>query len=122
MDIEDKISTILFVIGMISLTISWFTFSYIQVPKIDDRMFQDGKEKVCPVDILGLRTLMIATAIAIPVGNPLNHEHNPFINPKAVRPYATKADKVIALILFLSVYGLLSLVLISYCMRPDGYS
>lgn len=102
--------------------ISWFLFSYVFIPRIDKRIADNGKSKVCPVNIWGLRTLWIATAIAIPVGNPLNHEHNPFISPKSVRPYTTQADKAVARILFISFYGFLIMVLLSYLLYPEKYS
>lgn len=106
----------------ICMAISWFIFNYLFIPKIDGRIASDGKPRVCPVDIWGLRTLWIATAIAIPVGNPLNNDHNPFISPKAIRPYATKYDRIVARILFTSFYGFLLIILISYILYPEKYS
>lgn len=86
----------------ICAAIFWFVFSRVTIPKIDKRMAEDGRDRVCPVDIMGLRVIMIATAISIPVGNPFNHKHNPLIDVEAVRPYSTKSDRITGLILFLS--------------------
>lgn len=109
-------------IAFIFMSVSWFVFSYLSIPSIDKRVTSDGKPKVCPVNIWGLRTLWIATAIAIPVGNLLNNEHNPFISLGAVRPYSTAWDKIVARVLFISFYGFLCILLIGYVLYPEKYS
>jgi hypothetical protein len=84
------------------VAVSWFVFKRISISRIDKRMADDGLDRVCSTDIMGLRVIMIATAISIPVGNPFNHEYNPLIDVNAVRPYGTKFDRIVGLILFLS--------------------
>ena len=82
--------------------ILWFIFSYGVIPKIDRRMEDAGESRACPTDIMGLRVLMIATAIGVPIGNPLNHDGNPLIDARSIRPYALKKEKMIGTALVLS--------------------
>lgn len=98
---------ILFFGLFILMGINWFIFSCISIPRIDKHMAADGLPRVCPVDIMGLRVMMIAGAISLPVGNILNHEHDPFIDVKALRPYGTAFDRGVGLLLSLSIYSLL---------------
>jgi hypothetical protein len=103
----------------ICAAIFWFIFSRMTIPRIDKRMAEDGRDRVCPVDIMGLRVIMIATAILIPVGNPFNHEHKPLIDVQAVRPYSTKIDRAIGLILFLSFNLFIATGVVGSFLIPD---
>lgn len=97
------------------MAISWFVFNYMCIPRIDKRISDDGKSKASPVDIWGLRTLNIAIAVSLPLNCPLNHDHNPFINPKDVHPYATKLDRIIGFILVASTaLGIITGVISSF--------
>lgn len=82
------------------MAISWFLFTRISIPRIDRQMEGDKKPRVCPVDIFGIRALMIANAISLP----LSKLPNPIIDNKTVQPYGTRFDKRVALILSISTY------------------
>lgn len=96
------------------MAISWFVFSRISIPRIDKAMGDDGLPRACPVDIFGLRVIMIAGAISLPVGNPLNHEGDPLIDVRAVRPYGTTFDRRVGVILNVSAYSMIILGLAAY--------
>ena len=98
----------------------WFVFSYVFVPKIDKRMAESGQPKACPLDIMGLRVLMIATAIGLPVGNPLNHDGNPLISARAIRPYANSTEKLLGLMLTLTSYGWVLIALVGSFFIPEA--
>ncbi|MFT6422048.1 MAG: hypothetical protein ACPGGD_03885 [Thalassolituus sp.] len=93
-----------FITSLFAMAISWFIFSRVSITRIDADMAADGLPRACPIDIFGLRVIIIAAAISLPVGNFLNHEHDPMIDVKSVRPYGTKFDKWVGLILNLSAY------------------
>ncbi|MEQ3692010.1 MAG: hypothetical protein ABNH16_14855 [Thalassolituus sp.] len=98
---------ILFFGLFIFMGVNWFIFSRISIPRIDKQMIDDGQARACPIDIVGLRVMMIAGAISLPVGNIFNHEDDPLIDVKALRPYGTVFDRRVGLLLSLSIYSLL---------------
>lgn len=98
---------ILFFGLFILMGINWFIFSRLSIPRIDKQMADNGQPRACPVDIMGLRVMIIAGAISLPVGNILNHEHDPLIDVKALRPYGTAFDRRVGLVLSLTIYSLL---------------
>lgn len=99
--------------------ILWFVFSYGIVPRIDERMAEAGKSRACPTDIMGLRVLMIATAISLPIGNFLNHDGNPLIKASELRPHASSSDKLLALVLTVTSYSWVVLALIGSFFIPE---
>ncbi len=110
---------ILWVVSFFAIAISWFVFSRFSIPAIDKRMIEAGAPKSCPVDIMGLRVFTIANAISLPVGNPLNHRHDPFIDVDTVRKYVTPTEKRLGLILSLSIYTFLTLTIVASFYLPD---
>ncbi len=109
-----------FLLLFFASAIFWFVFSYGIIPKIDKRMAEAGESRACPTDIMGLRTLMIATAISLPVGNFLNHDGNPLINARAIRPYASKTDKLLGLILTVTSYAWVIIALVGSFFIPTS--
>lgn len=108
------------IILLMFLAVSWFLFSRISIPAIDMRMEEVGIPKACHVDLFGLRVLMIANAISLPLGNLLNHEHDPFIDAKTVRLYATKSEKRLGLVVTLSAYLFALNCVIGYFFIPES--
>ena len=98
----------------------WFFFSYGVIPKIDKRMADAGESRACPTDIMGLRVLMVATAISLPLGNFLNHDGNPLINARAIRPYASNTDKLLGLILTVTSYAWVIIALVGSFFIPEA--
>ena len=111
MTIEAVVFTSFFSLFLVSAVL-WFVFSYGVIPKIDKRMEDAGESMACPTDIMGLRVLMIATAIGVPMGNPLSHGGNPLIDARSIRPYALKAEKLIGTALVVSFYSAMLIGLI----------
>ena len=97
----------------------WFVFSYGVIPKIDRRMVDAGESRACPTDIMGLRVLMIATAIGVPMGNPLNHDGNPLIDARSIRPYALKKEKMIGTALVISFNSAMLIGIVGSFFIPD---
>lgn len=102
------------------LAVFWFYFSYVMIPRIDKRMLDAGAGRACPVDIMGLRVFVIANAISLPVGNILNHEHDPFIDVYTVRAFANKNDKFAAFILTITIYALIALGVLGSFFLPEN--
>lgn len=109
-----------FLLVFFTSAVFWFVFSYGIVPKLDKRMADAGESRACPTDIMGLRVLMIATAISLPVGNLLNHDGNPLINARAIRPYASSTDKLLGLILTVTSYAWVIMALVGYFFIPEA--
>ncbi|WP_370293358.1 hypothetical protein [Thalassolituus sp.] len=99
--------------------ILWFFFSYGVIPKIDKRMEDAGESRACPTDIMGLRVLMIATAIGVPMGNLLNHDGNPLIDARSIRPYALKKEKMIGTVLVISFYSAMLIGMVGSFFIPE---
>tara|TARA_A100001015_G_scaffold190529_1_gene212262 strand:- start:737 stop:1096 length:360 start_codon:yes stop_codon:yes gene_type:complete len=119
MTIEGAVYISMFSLFIVSAFL-WFLFSYRVVPRIDRRMAEAGQPKACPLDIMGLRVLMIATAIGLPVGNPLNHDGNPLISARAIRPYANSTEKLLGLMLTLTSYGWVLIALVGSFFTPEA--
>ena len=99
--------------------ILWFVFSYGVIPKIDKRMAEAGESRACPTDIMGLRVMMIATAIGVPMGNPLNHDGNPLIDARSIRPYALKKEKILGTALVISFYSAMLVGMVGSFFIPE---
>lgn len=96
---------------------SLFVFNRISIPRIDRQMEDDNKPKACPVDLFGTRALLIANAIALPLGD----YKNPIIDAKALRPYGTRFDKCVALVLSISTILFVITTFIGGMLLPDGF-
>ncbi|WP_276677541.1 hypothetical protein [Thalassolituus oleivorans] len=107
------------VFSFLVIAVSWLIFSRFSIPAIDKRMAEAGAPKSCPIDIMGLRVFTIANAISLPVGSPLNHRHDPFIDVDTVRKYVTPTEKRLGLILSLSIYTFLTLTIVASLYIPD---
>jgi len=108
-----------FLLLFFASAILWFVFSYGVIPKIDRRMADAGESRACPTDIMGLRVLMIATAIGVPMGNPLNHDGNPLIDARSIRPYALKKEKMIGTALVISFNSAMLIGIVGSFFIPD---
>jgi hypothetical protein len=109
-----------FLLLFFASAILWFVFSYGIVPKIDKRMADAGESRACPTDIMGLRVLMIATAIGVPMGNPLNHDRNPLIDARSIRPYALKKEKMVGTALVISFNSAMLIGIVGSFFIPEA--
>lgn len=79
--------------------------------RIDRRLREEGKSRLCSWDGVGARALWYAWAIAVPVGK-ANPANDPFVDVMTVRQMATRADRVRAMALMIFGYSFLISVLI----------
>jgi hypothetical protein len=107
---------------LVILAVSWFLFSRINIVNIDKRMKEAGVPRSCPVDIMGMRVLMIASAISLPVGFFLNPSTNPLIDVESVRRFSMPNDKKLGLLVCISAYGFAVCCIVGYFLIPEAAS
>ncbi len=81
-----------FIINLLLVAISGFYFSRVTVPKLEQRIFNNEHDSLCPWDQgIGSKGIFIAYAIIFPTGK-LNAPNNPLINVPLVKSHSTKQD------------------------------
>lgn len=101
------------------MSISWFIFSYICIPRIDRRVEKAGKSRICPVNIWGLRTLDMAIGTALPVGNSLTIKGHPILSIEDVTPFSSQFDRVVSSVLLISFSACVLLAFVSSFFVPE---
>ena len=112
MEIIDQLSTILFVSSIFSLAVSWLSFSYICIPRIDKLIEKSSRSKVCPINVWGLRTFDMAIGATLPIGDSLIIKGHPMLSIEDIRSYTTRFDRIVGSCLLVSVVTLLLTVFI----------
>ena len=98
-------------LGFFAITtfLSWLCFARLSMARIEREMKRDGLSRSSAWDGVGLRVLWYVYAIVLPVGD-WNRADDPMIDVPTVRRYATRFDRILGMILFVS--GNLSVILI----------
>jgi len=112
-------SLIAMAISFIVTATSWFTFSYICIPRIDRRVEKAGKGRICPVNLWGLRTLDMAIGTALPVGNSLIIKGHPILSIEDVTPFSSHFDRVVSSDLLISFSACILFAFASSFFTPE---
>lgn len=91
----------LFGIFMMATFISWLCFARLSMARIEREMKRDGLSRCSPWDGVGYRVLWYLWAIVLPVGD-WNRADDPLIDVPTVRRYATRFDRILGMIFFVS--------------------
>lgn len=90
---------------------SWLLFGRLTMARIEKSIQADGEPRPCPWDGPGARIIWYAWAIAVPMGR-FNPADDPLIDVPLVRKYSTRSDKVLAITMLSSTWGLIFLTLV----------
>lgn len=112
------ISLGLMLVFFVCMAVSWFAFSYVCIPKIDERVEKAGKSRICPVDIWGLRTLDMAIGTALPIGDSLVIKGHPILSIEDVRPYSSVFDRIVSSVLLISFFGFVLAAFVGSFFEP----
>ncbi|WP_404362306.1 hypothetical protein [Marinobacter sp.] len=91
----------LFGIFALAMSFSWIAFARLSMARIEREMNKDGLTRPSSWDGLGLRVLWYLYAIVLPVGD-WNRADDPLIDVPAVRRYATRFDRILGVVFFVS--------------------
>ncbi|WP_097459944.1 hypothetical protein [Mangrovitalea sediminis] len=88
--------------AIIAMAVSWLSFSRLAMARIERQMREDGCPNPVPWDTIGVRAVLYAYTIVIPLGT-FNTVKSPFIDVPAVRRYANDLDRKLGLALLFSL-------------------
>jgi hypothetical protein len=98
---------------LISSIVSWIIFATVSMRPIERKLRADNKDIISKWDGPGWRVIWYAWAIFLPICN-INNSKDPLLNPVEVKKYVTRKDWLLAAWVFISIYGMILCVLISY--------
>ena len=93
-----------FLIFAVTMCFSWLGFARLSMARIERDMQRDGLARPSRWDGLGLRVLWYLYVIVLPVGD-WNRADDPLIDVPTVRRYASRFDRVLGWVFFVSGNG-----------------
>lgn len=112
-EIEFSLLSNLFGLMLVSSVISWLVFAMFSMRPIERKMRAAQKDTISKWDGPGWRVMWYAWAIFLPICG-FNNSRDPFLNPVEVKKYASRKDWWLAAWVFLSVYLMISTVIIDF--------
>ena len=89
--------------------ISYVTFGWLSVLKIEKSIMSEGKPRPCPWDGVGARVVWYAYTVALPASC-FNEIDDRQLNTADVKRYTTRADRIRAWSLMIPLHGMMLLV------------